>query len=93
MSPVRKFTTDEARIVCLAQEFSPSYFREYLMWAHVWRIDPDNGRGPLPAPVGKALQRGQDLFWDVLDGETACVQCYHASEIRVRLQRLLEESR
>jgi hypothetical protein len=93
MSPARKFTTDEARIVALAQEFSPSYFREYLMWTHVWRSDPDNGRGPLPSPVGTALQRGQGIFWDVLDGEMACVQCYHASEIRIRLQRLLEERR
>jgi hypothetical protein len=93
MSPTRKFSTDEARIVDLAQKFKPSYFREYLMWTHVWRIDPENGRGPLPSPVGTALERGNEVFWDVLDSETSRVQCYHAAEIRARLERVLEEER
>lgn len=91
MSPIRKFTTDEAKIVHLSQKFTPSYMREYLMWTHVWRNDPQNGRGPLLPPVGKSLQRGSGIFWDVLDRKTGCVQCFHAAAIRARLEQLLEE--
>ncbi len=91
MSPKRRYVTDEARVVHLAQEFTPTYMREYLKWALVWRNDPLNGRGLLPPPVGKALERGAGIFWEVLDGERARVQCFQAPAVRVHLQALLEE--
>lgn len=91
MSPRRCFISDEARVVHLAQEFEPSFMREYLMWTHVWRHDPKNGRGLLPPPVGKVLQRGAGIFWDVLDAEQAHVQCFQAPAIRACLEALKEK--
>ena len=91
MSPRRCFTTDEARVVHLAQQFQPSFMREYLKWMYVWRRDPRNGRGLLPPPVGKALQRGSMVFWEVLDEECARVQCFQAPAVRAHLEARLEE--
>ena len=91
MSPIRHFTTDEARVVHLAQKFMPSFMREYPAWTHVWRHDPRNGRGLLPPPVGNKLQRGSGVFWEVLDADRARVQCFHASAVRVHLEERLEE--
>ena len=93
MSPRRRFITDEARVVNLAQKFKPSFMREYLMWTHVWRHDPRNGRGLLPPPTGKALKRGDGIFWEVLDARRARVQCFQAPTIRARLEALLEEKK
>jgi hypothetical protein len=91
MTPARRFVTDEAKVVYLCQQFQPSYMREYLMWTAVWRQDPQNGRGQLPPPVGKSLERGAALFWEILDEEKAQVQAYQAPIIRAKLEALLEE--
>ena len=92
MSPVRRFISDEGKVVDLCQKFNPTYMREYLMWTHVWRQDPRNGRGRLPAPVGKSLQRGAGLFWEILDEEQALVQVLHTAALRVNLEALLGEA-
>lgn len=92
MSPSRRYVSDEAKVVHLAQQFNPSYFREYLMWTAVWRQDEENGRGELPPPVGRSLMRGAGIFWQILDRQAARVQCFHANVVRVRLEaRLAEE--
>lgn len=91
MTPARRFITDEAKVVHLCQQFEPTYMREYLMWTALWRQDPQNGRGRLPAPVGKSMERGAELFWEILDEEAARVQAFHAPAIRARLEALLEE--
>ncbi len=90
MTPKRILISDEAKVVDLAQSFDPNYMREYLMWTYVWRNDPRNGRGPLPAPVGAHMARGQGLFWEIIDEEEAQVHCFLASTVRRRLEALLE---
>ena len=90
MTPARRLISDEAKVVHLCQQFQPTYMREYLMWTAVWRQDPQNGRGQLPPPVGKSLERGAGLFWDILDEKEAQVQVYQAPAIRARLEALLE---
>jgi hypothetical protein len=91
MTPKRQFHSDDALIVHLVQQFEPSYFPEFLKWTAVWRRDPRNGRGPLPAPVGESLQRGGDLFWEIIDAESAVVQCFLAPTVRLRLEAQLRE--
>lgn len=91
MTPARRFISDEAKVVFLCQQFQPTYMREYLMWTAVWRQDQQNGRAPLPPPVGKSLERGAGLFWEILDEKEAQVQAYQAPIIRAKLEALLEE--
>jgi len=91
MTPTRHFVTDEAKVVYLCQMFEPTLMREYLMWTAVWRQDPQNGRGPLPPPVGKSLQRGAGLFWEILDDAVGMVQAFQAPAVRLHLEALLEE--
>ena len=89
MTPTRRIISDEAKVVYLCQQFEPTFMREYLMWTAVWRQDPQNGRGQLPPPVGKSLERGAGLFWEILDREEADVQAFQAPAIRANLERLL----
>ena len=91
MTPTRHFVTDEAKVVHLCQMFEPTLMREYLMWTAVWRQDPQNGRGQLPPPIGKSLQRGADLFWEILDAAEGLVQAFQAPAVRLHLETLLEE--
>ena len=87
---VRRFVSDDAAVVWLAQYVRPTLMPEYLMWTTIWREDPQNGRGVLQQPLYGALERGAGLFWDVLDNETAAVQCYIAQGVRQQLLALYE---
>ncbi len=93
MTPARRLISDEAKVVHLCQQFEPPFMREYLMWTAVWRQDPQNGRGPLPPPVGKLLERGGGLFWEILDAEEALVQAFQAPAVRANLEALLGEAK
>lgn len=88
-----RFVSDDAAVVWLAQHVRPTLMPEYLMWATVWRRDPDNGRGVLSQPLYGSLERGAGLFWDVVDKPQALVQCYLARGVREQLQQRYEEKR
>ena len=81
-----RFISDEEAVVWLAQRVRPALMPEYLMWASIWRLDPANGRGCIKQRQYGALERGAGLFWDVLDRETAEVQCYIAQGVRRQLE-------
>jgi len=83
---VPKFVSNEEAVVWLAQRVRPTLMPEYLMWAAIWRENPSNGRGILQQPLYGTLERGADLFWDVLDQSNASVQCYIAQGVRQQLQ-------
>lgn len=85
-----RFVSDEEAVVWLAQRVRPSLMPEYLMWAMVWRADPQNGRGAIQNPLYGALERGASLFWDVLDPLEAVVQCYAPQGVRQQLQERYE---
>jgi hypothetical protein len=85
-----RFVSDEEAVVWLAQRVRPNLMPEYLMWTTIWREDPRNGRGILQQPLYGAIERGAGLFWDVLDNETAAVQCYIAQGVRQQLLALYE---
>ena len=91
MTLVRRYNSEEAKVVHLCQMFEPTLMREYFMWSAVWRHDPQNGRGPLPSPIGKSLERGADIFWEVLEAEEGFVQAFQASAVRVHLEAALED--
>jgi hypothetical protein len=88
-----RFVSDEEAVVWLAQRVRPTLMPEYLMWASIWRLDRRNGRGVLQQPLYGALERGADLFWDVLDQPRALVQCYVAQGVRQKLQERYEGGR
>ena len=87
---IPRFVSDEEAVVWLAQRVRPTLMPEYLMWAAIWRVDPRNGRGRVRQPLYGALERGSGLFWDVLNQETALVQCYVAQGVRRQLQGRFE---
>ena len=88
-----RFVSDEQAVVWLAQRVRPTLMPEYLMWATIWRMDPRNGRGNIQQPLYGALERGANLFWDVLDHKAAQVQCYVAQGVRQQLQERFEGGR
>ena len=91
MTRKRNFVSDEAAVVWLVQQFKPSLMPEYLMWSAMWRDDPDNGRGELPRPLYGALELGDGLFWDIVESQSALVQCYVVQGVRQRLQQKLDD--
>jgi hypothetical protein len=93
MSPRRRLVSDEAKVVHLAQQFKPSFMREYLLWTDIWRRDPQNGRGLLRGPVDKALKRGAGIFWEPLDADRGRVQCFLAPAVRAHLEARLQEDK
>lgn len=86
----RRFVSDDAAVVWLAQHVRPTLMPEYLLWVTIWRKNPINGRGILQQPLYGTLERGAGLFWDVVDKPQALVQCYLAQGVRDRLQERYE---
>lgn len=88
-----RFVSDEQAVVWLSQRVRPTLMPEYLMWAAIWREDPRNGRGILQQPLYGGLERGANLFWDVLDQPKALVQCYAAQGVRQQLNDRYKKGR
>jgi len=89
----RKFISDEAAVVWLAQRVRPTMMPEYLMWAAIWRKNPGTGRGIPSQPLYGTIDRGAGLFWDIVDPDSAVVQCFAPQGVREQLQQRYESKK
>jgi len=85
----QEFRSAQTAVIYYAHYCNPRRVQVYFHWLDIWQRYPDSGRGRLREPYYELPQHGDALFWELLDLQTAEVQCFAVQRVLRRLEAYL----